>query len=162
HYITCPALIVAPVIGSGKTTVLNVSGTLVANPEPFSLSSAAAITRVAQNPEALPTILYDEVDRTLGMGGPLSKVLETFLSTGYKRGGSTLKVEKVGNEFVTKRLNSFAPVLMTAKGTFRIPSDILSRSIVINMEKLGPGETREYYPAEFEPEAMELKARLAD
>jgi putative DNA primase/helicase len=131
--ITPRLAIMSPVRSCGKTTLLALIELLVN--EPFrsdDVTPAAIYRRLERSPYTC--LLIDEGDNAdLVHDIKLRRVF----NSGHRKGGNT---SRVASGWSTQ-FNTFAPLAIAAIGTLPLP--LLSRAIVINMQRRGPGETLE-------------------
>jgi Protein of unknown function (DUF3631) len=125
---------------SGKTAAMLVCAYLSSNAVNTQGSSYAVTSRLAQahnSPEQpTPTLYRDEISEVYGKSGLNSGAkdpISTVLREGYKRGATTSwSVNRVAED-----INIYVPVIVAGNGT-ALPTDIRSRSIVIQMERGRP------------------------
>jgi hypothetical protein len=126
----------APKEDCGKTTlVIEVIGGLA--PKAYACGSdptASNIFRTADREK--PTMLFDNVDTLFDRR---REVTELFL-TGWTRGPKIPRQEKIGGEWQTVWYDPFCPKACTLIGT-KIPKELLTRCLLIEMWPLKPGET---------------------
>jgi putative DNA primase/helicase len=120
--------------GCGKTTGLKLLRQLTPRPYSFGAATAASIFRVVDREK--PTLLGDNVD-TLFKRKP--DLTELFLLA-HTRGWKIPRAEKIDGEWVIRWFDPFCPKAVTLVGT-NLPEALLSRSIVIELWKMKPGET---------------------
>jgi hypothetical protein len=121
--------LLSPVKRCGKTTVLALLETLVAEPFRTDNVTAAAIYHWLDcSPRS--TLLFDEGDN-LDMAR--NSVLRSVFNSGHRRGGNIARF--VGG--LAQQFPTFAPLALAAIGS--LPSPLLDRSIPINMHRLTPG-----------------------
>jgi putative DNA primase/helicase len=138
-FFTLPILLlISPAKRSGKTTLLQVLGSMVASPLMASSISAAALFRAIE--EFKPTLLIDEADSFLTDNEDLRNVL----NSGHTR--STAKVVRCDEKLNIKLFSTFAPKVIAMIGK---PHDtILDRSIVLSMKRPKDGMRLEYLRAD--------------
>jgi hypothetical protein len=121
--------LLSPVKGCGKTTLLTLLEALVAKPfHTDNVTPAAIYHWLDVRPHS--TVLLDEGDN---LGLSRNAVLRSVFNSGHRRGGNI-------SRFVAgfaQQFPSFAPLALAAIGT--LPSPLLDRSIMINMQRLTPG-----------------------
>ena len=127
----------SPEPGSGKTRVLEVLDTIAHRPLLALDLSMSAFFRIVEDNR--PTILLDEVDAifTGKAKAEGTEDLRRTINSGYRIGA---KVQRVGgqNRDQVQSFRIFAPVAMAGLGN--LPDTLLSRCIVLNMKRRGPGE----------------------
>src|SRR5690625_152340 len=127
----------SPEPGSGKTRVLEVLDTLVANPLLALDLSMSAFFRLVDDNQ--PTILLDEVD-AIFTGKAKSEGTEDLrrvINNGYRIGAV---VQRVGgkNRDIVQAFRVFCPVAMAGLGN--LPDTLMSRSIVLRMKRRAASE----------------------
>lgn len=144
---------------SGKTTGMNVTASLCANPRNAKGSPAALrakLFRAAQLGNSVVTFFYDQIDGVYGLLGTNrggNQTLTSFLQEGYKL-GPTDSISRQGTDF---EFSLFHPMIMTANA-MGMPSDIFQRCIVVYMNA---GIPRRYFSVrESGKEAANLAAAL--
>jgi Bifunctional DNA primase/polymerase, N-terminal/Protein of unknown function (DUF3631) len=125
--------ITSPAPECGKTTLLDWLGSVVPRPLEAANISAAAVFRTIEL--AKPSLLIDEADHAFDDNSELRAVL----NAGHHRGGSVIRLERVGgSDFVPRRFEVFGPVAIALIG--ELPSTLSSRAIPIGMRRKKPGE----------------------
>jgi len=130
--------LLSPEPSSGKTRALEVLETLTPAPLHGLNASTAAIFRTIA--AARPTLLLDEVDAIFGRAGagdPAREDLRALLNAGHRRGASIPRC--VGPSHEPKRFEVYAAVALAGLGD--LPDTLMSRSIVVRMQRRRPGET---------------------
>jgi hypothetical protein len=141
---TTPRLaFISPEPASGKTRALEITELLVPNPIlAVNVSPAYLIRKVAAGEGV--TILFDEIDTVFG---PRAKEnnedVRALLNAGYRRGAVVGRCVMQGSTAITEELPAFAPVALAGLGT--LPDTVLSRSIIIRMQRRAPDEVIESY-----------------
>jgi hypothetical protein len=139
HFETTPRLaFLSPEPSSGKTRALEITELLVPSPVlATNVSPAYLIRRIAA--EDGVTILFDEIDTVFGpRAKDANEDVRALLNAGYRRGAVVGRCVMHGSTAVTEELPSFAPVALAGLG--RLPDTVLSRSIVIRMQRRAPDE----------------------
>lgn len=149
----------SPEPGSGKTRVLEILDTICANPLMAVDLSMAAFFRIVEDRQ--PTILLDEVDAifTGKAKSESSEDLRRVINNGYRTGAV---VQRVGgkNRDEVQDFRIFTPVAMAGLGN--LPDTLMSRSVIIRMNRRGPGETIEPYRDRIHrPVGEQLQAELS-
>lgn len=141
---------------TGKTTAMNVTAALSANPEEANGSYASlrsALMAVSNTPEnPLHTWVFDAIDNALGEDGQGTggnQTLIQLLEKGYKKGAH----DSVSVRGTKKEIPLFYPVFCTGKGV-SLRRDIRTRTVVVRMDTAKPA--RYFSVREGEPEAREL------
>lgn len=124
---------------SGKTRALEVSNLLVPNPvDAINVSAAYLFRRVAADS---PTVLFDEIDTVFcsrnGTAGN-NEDIRGLLNAGHRRGAVAGRCVVQGNTVVTEELPAYAAVALAGLGD--LPDTILSRAIIVRMNRRAPGE----------------------
>ncbi|MEE4382037.1 MAG: DUF3631 domain-containing protein [Pseudomonadales bacterium] len=159
HFHTTPRLaLLSPEPGSGKTRVLEVLATLVPSPM-FSLSaSPAAVFRTLAEEQI--ALLFDEVDTVFSTRGKddTNEDLRALLNAGYKRGARIPRC--VGPKHEVQHFDVFCAAALAGLGN--LPDTIMTRSIVIRMQRRAPDEHVEPWRGRVhEPQGAALRTRLA-
>jgi hypothetical protein len=150
--------------GAGKTTVLDHFQRLCARPVLMSqITSSAMLARLIHGSDGPPTLLLDEVDRSLSPDRQGSEDLLATLNSGY-RFGSTRPVLIPSKEsgWAPQSMSTFAPVVMAGNSP-RLPDDTKSRTIAVVMVPASDSDNIE--PSDWEDiedQALEIGALLAD
>ena len=150
----------SPEPGSGKTRALELTETVVPNPvEAINVSPAFLFRRMA-DPKGLPTILYDEVDTVFGPRAKENEELRGLLNAGHRRGAMCGRCVVKGWQIETEEFPAFCAVALAGLGG--LPDTVLTRSIVIRMQRRAPTERVEPYRRRIHaPEGYALRNRLA-
>jgi Protein of unknown function (DUF3631) len=141
-YYTPRLLLVSPEPNCGKGTAFRLTKLLVPRPETIGDMSVAAfystIDEALEEYGARPTILYDQIDTVFGpQAGRGNAELRNLIDIGFDR--SMTRRRKMGKRVT--RFSPFAALGMTgAMALFDVPSDIRSRSVVIQMQRKAPPE----------------------
>jgi Protein of unknown function (DUF3631) len=145
---------------SGKTTGMNVTAALSANPRnakgTYAALRAKLVSASVQTANPSRTFFHDQIDNVFGLSGQNrggNPVLTSFLQEGYKA-GATDSISRQGVDF---EFSLFHPMIMTANAT-GLPVDILGRCVVVFMDKGIP--SRYFSVRESEAEAKSLAAAL--
>ena len=131
---------------SGKTRALEVSNLLVPNPvDAINVSAAYLFRKVAADK---PTVLFDEIDTVFctrnGAAGN-NEDIRGLLNAGHRRGATAGRCIVQGNAVMTEELPAYAAVALAGLGD--LPDTILSRAIIIRMNRRAPGERVEPFRA---------------
>jgi Protein of unknown function (DUF3631) len=158
---TTPRLaFISPEPASGKTRALEITELLVPNPVlAVNVSPAYLIRKIAA--EDGVTVLFDEIDTVFGNRPKESNEdVRALLNAGYRRGAVSGRVVMQGATAVTEELPSFAPVALAGLGM--PPDTILSRSIIVRMQRRAPNErVTPYRRRDHGPEGERLCGQLA-
>jgi hypothetical protein len=125
---TARLVLTSPVLGCGKSVVLNALSRLVARAELTSSITAAAIYDTIDRERC--TLLLDEADN-LEMSAKAA--LRSVLNSGYERVGGNVR-RGVGKQ--RRKYETFAPIALASIGILTLP--LMSRSIVIRMTRYDP------------------------
>lgn len=147
--------------GSGKSRALEVSELLV--PEPVhavSATPAYLFRKIGQSEDALPTVLFDEVDTIYGPKAAGNEELRALLNSGYRRGAVAGRCVVKGKEVCTEELPSYCAVALAGLGS--LPDTVLTRSVIVRMRRRAPTERVEPFRQRVNaPEGERIRARLA-
>lgn len=144
---------------SGKSRLLEVLERLAARALYAINASPAALFRIAE--ESQPTMLFDEVDHLLGNVAvdPDRSDLVGLINSGFRRGGSVVRVAGQNNDMRVVRFSTYCPVALAGIGT--IVDTIADRAVTILLERRQRGEDVEHFRfVDVDPEAAELRRRL--
>lgn len=146
--------------GSGKSRALEVTEALVPNPLLAVSATPAYLIRRIANEDALPTVLFDEVDTIWGSSAPGNEELRALLNSGYRRGASAGRCVARGKEIVAEEFPTYAAVALAGIGS--LPDTILTRSVIVRMRRRSPDEKVEPYRQRINgPEGERIRERLA-
>jgi hypothetical protein len=143
HAINCfettPRLaFISPEPASGKTRALEITELRVPNPVlAVNVSPSYLIRKVAADEGV--TILFDEIDTVFG--GRVKdnhEDVRALLNAGYRRGAVSGRCVMHGSTAIPEELPAFAPVALAGLGT--LPDTVLTRSIIIRMQRRAPHE----------------------
>ncbi len=150
----------SPEPGSGKTRALEVTETLVPRPVEAINATPAYLFRKVNDPDGLPTILFDEIDTVFGPKAKENEEIRGILNAGHRRGAMAGRCVVKGKEILTEELPAFCAVAMAGLGN--LPDTILTRSVIVRMRRRAPTETVEPYRRRLHaPEGNRLRERLA-
>jgi hypothetical protein len=121
-------VLLSPVFGCGKTTLLILVEQLVNNPLLYTHTSAAAIFRALEMPR---TMLLDEGNN---LGLLQDRIMRTVLNS--NRRGS--KIARAAGRSGTRTYPTFTPIAIAAKG-HALPNDLVQRGVIVHMQKPPPG-----------------------
>jgi hypothetical protein len=143
HFDSTPRLaFLSPEPGSGKTRALEITERLVPNPVcAVNVSPAYLFRKVGGDEDA--TILFDEIDTVFGPKAKENEEIRGLLNAGHRRGAVAGRCVVRGKNIETEEISAFAPVALAGLGW--LPDTILSRSIVIRMQRRAAGEVVEPY-----------------
>ncbi|MCU7823854.1 DUF3631 domain-containing protein [Kitasatospora sp. DSM 101779] len=150
----------SPEPGSGKTRALEIIETVTPRPILTTDVSPAALFRSVSDPEARPTVLFDEVDTTFGPKAAGNEDLRGLINSGHRRSGVVLRCVGDGGTQTVQRFPVYAALAMGGLGD--LPDTIMSRSIIIRMRRRAPNEKVEPFRESTNgPEGHVLRKRLA-
>lgn len=145
HFENTPRLAaISPEPGSGKSRLLEATEPLVPRPIITVNASTSYVFRKIADDAGLPTLLFDEVDSIFGpRPTPAAEELRGLLNSGYRRGAVTGRAVIIGKKVETEELPSFAPVALA--GLNQLPDTLMTRSVVIRMQRRRPDQQVEPY-----------------
>jgi Protein of unknown function (DUF3631) len=138
--------VTSPEKSCGKTTLRDVTGTLVPKPLFTENLTVAVLFRIIDKHK--PTLLADECDAWITD----NEELRGMLNAGHRRGGQALRCEGESNE--VRAFAVFGPAVLCGIGA--LPGTLHDRSIVIRLERAKPGEVRQ----RFDPRHVERETDL--
>jgi Protein of unknown function (DUF3631)/Domain of unknown function (DUF3854) len=144
---------------SGKSRLLEVLERLAARALYAVNASPAALFRIAE--ESQPTILFDEVDHLLGgaVVDPERSDLVGLINSGFRRGGSVVRVVGQSTDMRVVRFSTYCPVALAGIGT--IADTIADRAVAVPLERRQRGEEIDHFRfTDVDPRAAELRRRL--
>ena len=141
----------SPEPGCGKSTALEVIGTMV--PRPLSADSFTPGVMIRVVDVRPPTLVLDELDAYLRANNEL----RGLLNAGHKRGGCAYRSEGGGNK--VRAFKAFAPAALAGLGT--LPATLRDRSILIHLVKAKEGEILEPFDPQHAALEQELGRKLA-
>lgn len=133
----------SPEPGSGKTRALEVTELLVPRPVEAVNTTPAYLFRKVSDPNGLPTLLYDEIDTIFGPKAKENEEIRGMLNAGHRRGAKAGRCVVRGNTVGTEELDAYCAVALAGLGA--LPDTILSRCIVVRMQRRAPTERVEPY-----------------
>lgn len=149
----------SPEPGSGKSRALEVTELLVPNPLSTMNVTPAYLFRRIGNPDATPTVLFDEVDATFGPKARENEDLRSLLNAGHRRGAVAGRCVPRGKAMEPEDFPAYAAVAMAGLGD--LPDTLLSRSVIVRMRRRSPFEQVEpFRRRKAEPEGHALRDRL--
>ncbi|MFG2694837.1 DUF3631 domain-containing protein [Kitasatospora sp. NPDC048407] len=150
----------SPEPGSGKTRALEIIETLTPRPILTTDVSPAALFRSVCDPEARPTVLFDEIDTTFGPKAAGNEDLRGLINSGHRRSGVVLRCVGDGNTQTVQPFPVYAALAMGGLGD--LPDTIMSRSVIIRMRRRAPNEKTEPFRERIHAaEGHALRKRLA-
>jgi Protein of unknown function (DUF3631) len=150
----------SPEPASGKTRALEVSEPLVPRPVHAINTTPAYLFRKVSDPDGLPTILYDEIDTVFGPRAKEHEDVRGMLNAGHRNGAVAGRCVVRGRNIDTEDLPAYCAVAMA--GLDDLPDTIMSRSVVIRMQRRAPTEPVHPWRHRLNtPEGEKLRDRLA-
>jgi hypothetical protein len=142
HFDTTPRLaFLSPEPSSGKTRALEITERLVPNSVPAVNVSPAYLFRKVGAGDT--TILFDEIDTVFGPKAKENEEIRGLLNAGHRRGAVAGRCVVRGKNIETEEIPAFAPVALAGLGW--LPDTIMSRSVIIRMQRRSAGEVVEPY-----------------
>ena len=121
---------------SGKTRLLEVLETLVANPWFTGRVTAAVLIRKIDAEH--PTLLLDESDAGFGSDKEFAEALRGVLNTGHRSGGKSSCCVGQGANVSFRDFSTFCPKAIAGIG--KLPDTVADRAIPIRLKRTAPGE----------------------
>ncbi len=138
--------ITSPLPECGKSTLLDVIGSMVPRPLAASNISPAATFRAVEL--LRPTLMIDEADTFL----PNNDELRAVLNSGHSRAQAFVwRAVQVGDDYQPRKFATWAACAIALIGT--LPATLASRSIPIALKRLTRGQHVERYNSERRPYA---------
>lgn len=151
----------SPEPASGKSRALEVTEPLVPRPVHAVNTTPAYLFRKVGDEAGPPTLLYDEVDTVFGPRAKDNEDIRGMLNAGHRRGAMAGRCVVRGHTVTTEELPAYCAVALAGLGD--LPDTILSRAIVVRMQRRAPTEQVEPFRHRVNgPEGAELGRRLAD
>jgi Protein of unknown function (DUF3631) len=149
----------SPELASGKTRALEVTELLVPSPvQAVNVSPAYLFRKVGEQGGC--TILFDEIDTVFGPKAKENEEIRGLLNAGHRRGAVAGRCVTRGKEVFTEEIPAYCAVALAGIGS--LPDTILSRSVLIRMQRRKPGEAVEQFRRRKELGAgHKLRDRLA-
>ena len=121
---------------SGKTRALEVTELLVPRPIHTVNVTSAYIFRKVGDFVGLPTLLYDEIDSIFGPKAKENEELRGLLNAGHRKGAVVGRCVRVGGDIRTMDMPAYCAVALAGLG--HLPDTLMSRSIVVRMQRRAP------------------------
>ena len=134
----CPYLRLTGPKGSGKSRVLELLEQLVYRPMPTSSASAPTLFRRLHSEGGV--ILLDEAESLRRTNDPGAQDVANVFLSGYRKGGSADRLEKVGDGFQPVSFSTFGLKALASIG--EIPDALESRCIPIRMFRCPNGSEK--------------------
>jgi hypothetical protein len=149
----------SPEPGSGKSRALEVTEPLVPRSVHAVNTTSAYLFRKVDDPDGKPTILYDEIDTVFGPKAKENEDIRGMLNAGHRKGAVAGRCVTRGKVIETQELDAYCAVMLA--GLDDLPDTLMSRAIVVRMQRRAPSEHVEpWRPRVNEPEAHALRARI--
>jgi Protein of unknown function (DUF3631)/Domain of unknown function (DUF3854) len=150
----------SPEPGSGKSRALEVTEPLVPRPVHAVNTTSAYLFRKVADPEGKPTILYDEIDTVFGPKAKENEDIRGMLNAGHRKGAVAGRCVVRGKIIETEELDAYCAVMLA--GLDDLPDTLMSRSVVVRMQRRAPSEPVEpWRPRVNGPDAHALRDRIA-
>jgi hypothetical protein len=142
---------------SGKTRLLEVLETLVANPWLTGRVTAAVLTRKIDAEH--PTLLLDESDAAFGGEKEYAEALRGVLNTGHRRGGKASCCVGQGQNTSFRDFSTYSAKAIAGIG--KLPDTVADRAIPVRLKRAAPTEKIERFRRrEVETVAAGLRGRI--
>lgn len=128
----------SPEPGSGKTRALEVTEYLVPRPVHAVNTTPAYLFRKVSDDAGPPTILYDEIDTVFGPKAKDNEEVRGMLNAGHRKGATAGRCVARGQTVVTEELPAYCAVALA--GLNDLPDTLMSRSVVVRMQRRRPDE----------------------
>jgi Protein of unknown function (DUF3631) len=157
---TTPRLaFLSPEPASGKTRALELTERLLPNPvSAINVTPAYLFRKIGD--ELGATILFDEIDTVFGPKAKENEELRGLLNAGYRRGAVAGRCVVHGKTVETEEIPAFAPVALAGLGW--LPDTIMSRAVIIRMQRRAAGEVVEPYRRRIHDSVTEDARRLIE
>ena len=143
---------------SGKTRLLEILETIVANPWLTGRVTAAVLSRKVDSEQ--PTLLLDESDAAFGGEKEYAEALRGVLNTGYRKGGKISCCVGKGAETMFKDFSTFSAKAIAGIG--KLPDTVADRSIPIRLKRAvkAEGGVQRFRRREIAAEAAQLGSQI--
>ncbi len=162
---TSPRLAVfSPEYKCGKTVLLEAVSFISHDPVMLANVSPAYIyRRVDMGRDSPPTVLIDETDTIFGTNsGDAAQDLRGLINSGYRRGATVGRVSGPQHDKL-QEFQTFSALALAGCGRDSVPESVMTRSVIIPMRKMKPGETlKEWHRRDSEPRGFDLRESLAE
>jgi len=118
----------SPEPGSGKTTLMEVVGSLCNTPEMTANITPPALAALVDTQEC--TLLFDELDQVFSSKSAGNKMLQGILNAGYKSNGVVYRTQGQG----VRKIRVFCPKMLAGLSV-GLPDTLLDRSIPIQLRR---------------------------
>jgi hypothetical protein len=144
---------------SGKTRALEVSELLVPSPVQAVNVSPVYLFRKLGGQDGC-TILFDEIDTVFGPKAKENEEIRGLLNAGHRRGAVACRCVTRGKEIFTEEIPAYCAVALA--GLHWLPDTIMTRSVIVRMQRRKPGQQSEPFRRRKEVDAgHKLRNRLA-
>jgi hypothetical protein len=126
---------------SGKTRLLEVLETIVANPWFTGKVTPAVLIRKIDADHS--TLLLDESDAAFGGDKEYAETLRGVLNTGHRKGGKSSCCVGSSASISTRDFSTFSPKAIAGIG--KLPDTVADRAIPIRLKRAAPGERVERF-----------------
>jgi hypothetical protein len=142
--------ITAPEMNCGKSVIIDLLACYCGRALEVENISPSAIYRTIELCQ--PTLLIDEADTFLKG----NEDARGILNSAHKRGGGVVRT--VGDDHEPKKFSTYTPIAIAGIGA--VHGTILSRCIVVQMERMGPDDHIHTMMATDEPQALAARSKL--
>jgi hypothetical protein len=150
----------SPEPASGKTRGLEVTELLVPNPVEAVNVTAPYLFRKVDDPDGVPTVLFDEVDTIFGPKARDHEDVRGLLNAGHRKGAVAGRCIVRGKAVETVEYSAYCAVALAGLGD--LPDTILTRSVIIRMRRRAKSERVEPFRRRIAiTEGHALRGRLA-
>jgi hypothetical protein len=101
-------------------------------------TTPAYLFRKVSDPSGAPTILYDEIDTVFGPKAKDNEEVRGMLNAGHRKGATAGRCVVRGQNVVTEELPAYCAVALA--GLNDLPDTIMSRAVVVRMQRRRPDE----------------------
>ena len=133
----------SPEPASGKTRAVEITELLVPNPVEAVNVTPAYLFRKVGSEDGSPTVLYDEIDTVFGPKAKDNEEIRGLLNAGHRRGAVAGRCVVKGKTVETEEIPAYCAVALAGLGW--LPDTLLSRCVIIRMQRRKPAEKIEAY-----------------
>lgn len=123
---------------SGKSRALEVTEPLVPRAVHAVNVTPAYLFRKVADDAGPPTILYDEADTVFGPRAKDNEDIRGFINAGHRTGATAGRVAVKGKTYVPEELPAYCAIALA--GLRDLPDTVMSRSIIVRMQRRAPNE----------------------
>ena len=151
----------SPEPASGKTRALEATELLVPNPvEAVNVTPAYLFRKVGDDGEA-STILFDEIDTVFGPKAKENEEIRGLLNAGHRRGAVAGRCVVRGKVIETEEIPAYSAVALAGIGD--LPDTLLTRSVIVEMQRRSPDEKIEPFRRRIHtPQGEAIRSELVD